>query len=188
MGIPWGGPGVDCLSRYGHYPPPQPLFSCHILHKECGLRDYSATSSITYTEQKLNPPVAPLHPWIHINYAGPFLNQMFLIVIDEHSKWPEVIQMLSITTSKTVEALHVLFAKYGLSEQLVSDNGPQFTSEGFSQFMRMNGIKHICSAPYHPSSNGLAERFVQTFKWATKAGQINEPLLTLGMHACQGLQ
>ena len=89
---------------------------------------------------------------------------MFLIVVDAHSKWQEVIQMSSITTSKTVEALQVLFAKYGLPEQLVSDNGPQFTSEDFSQFMRMNGIKHIRSAPYHPSSNGLAECFVQTFK------------------------
>ena len=104
-----------------------------------------AKSCLQCQEQKSNPPVAPLHPWIwptapwkriHIDYAGPFLNQMFLIVVDAHSKWPEVIQMSSITTSKTVEALQVLFAKYGLPEQLVSDNGPQFTSEDSSQFMR----------------------------------------------------
>ena len=146
-----------------------------------------AKSCLQCQEQKPNPPVAPLHPWIwptapwkriHIDYAGPFLNQMFLIVVDAHSKWPEVIQMSSITTSKTVEALQVLFAKYGLPEQLVSDNGPQFTSEDFSQFMRGNGIKHIRSAPYHPSSNGLAERFVQTFKRAMKAGQNDEPSLS----------
>ena len=37
--------------------------------------------------------------------------------------------------------------------------------------MRANGIKHIQSAPYHPSSNGVAERFVQTFKRALKAGE-----------------
>ena len=132
--------------------------------------------------KKSNPLVAPLHPWIwpiapwkriHIDYAGLFLNQMFLIVVDVHSKWPEVIQMSSITTSKTVEALQALFTKYGLPEQLVSDNGPQFTSEDFSQFMRMNGIKHIRSAPYHSSSNNLAECFVQTFKRAMKAGQNN---------------
>ena len=128
-----------------------------------------AKSCLRCQEQKSNPPVAPLHPWIwptapwkriHIDYAGPFLNKMFLIVVDAHSKWPEVIQMSSITTSKTVEALQALFAKYGLPEQLVSDNEPQFTSEDFSQFMKMNGIKHIRSAPYHPSSNGLAEHFV----------------------------
>ena len=108
---------------------------------------------------------------IHIDFAGPFLDKMFLIVVDAHSKWPEVVQMSTTTTSKTVEVLQVLFAKYGLPEQLVSDNGPQFTSEDFAHFMKANGIKHICSAPYHPSSNGLVERFMQTSKRAMKAGE-----------------
>ena len=72
--------------------------------------------------------------------------------------------MTTTTASKTIEALQALFARYGLPEQLVSDNGPQFTPDDFAQFMRENGIKHIRCAPYHPSSNGLMERFVQTFR------------------------
>ena len=44
------------------------------------------------------------------------------------------------------------------------DSGPSFTSSTFKSFLAKNGIKHICTAPYHPSSNGLAERVVQTFK------------------------
>ena len=139
-----------------------------------------AKACLQCQEQKSKPPVAPLHPWIwptspwkriHIDFAGPFLDKMFLIVVDAHSKWPEVVQMSTTTTTKTVEVLQVLFAKYGLPEQLVSDNGPQFTSEDFAYFMKANGIKHIRSAPYHPSSNGLAERFVQTFKRAMKSGE-----------------
>ena len=48
---------------------------------------------------------------------------------------------------------------------------PIYTSDEFARFMKQNGIKHILSAPYHPSSYGLAERFVQTFKKAMRAGE-----------------
>ena len=58
--------------------------------------------------------------------------------------------------------------------QLESDNGPQFSSSEFELCMRENGIKHIKSSPYHPASNGEAERFVQTFKHALKAAK-NDP-------------
>ena len=129
---------------------------------------------------KSSPAVAPLHPWIwpdapwkriHVDFAGPFYGKMFFIVVDAHSKWPEVVMMSSTTSQSTIEALRSIFAHHGLPEQLVSDNGPQFISEEFSHFVQENGIKHVLCAPYHPSSNGLAERFVQTFKRAMKAGE-----------------
>ena len=60
------------------------------------------------------------------------------------------------------------FATLGLPEQLVTDNGPSFTSEEFALFLQMNGIKHITTAPYHPGSNGLAERAVHTLKSGLK--------------------
>ena len=69
----------------------------------------------------------------------------------------------STTTAKTIEALRLLFASYGVPNQLVSDNGPQFVSKDFAEFMAGNAVKHICVAPYHPfhpASNGLAEQFV----------------------------
>ena len=131
-------------------------------------------------EAKQAPAKAPLQPWtwpskpwqrIHIDYAGPFMGKSFLLAIDAHSKWGEVFEMSSTTTSKTIETLRQLFAAYGLPHQLVSDNGPQFTSDEFAVFLRRNGVKHIRCTPYHPSSNGEAERFVRTFKQAMKAGQ-----------------
>ena len=124
------------------------------------------------------PTKAPLHPWewvtarwqrLHIDYAGPFQNSMFLVVVDAHSKWPEVIPVSSTTTSKTIEVLRDLFARFGIPEQIVSDNGPQFVSEEFQAFIKSNGIRPITSAPYHPATNGLAERLVQTFKQALRA-------------------
>ena len=123
------------------------------------------------------PPEAPLHPWewpahpwsrVHMDFAGPFLGKMFLVIIDAHSKWMEVHPMNSATSQATIEKLRVTFATHGLPETVVTDNGSSFTSEEFQKFMRQNGVKHIRTAPYHPASNGLAERAVQTFKSAVK--------------------
>ncbi|CAC5425906.1 unnamed protein product [Mytilus coruscus] len=94
---------------------------------------------------------------------------MCSIVIDAHSKWPEVIPMKSTTSTQTIRVLRTIFARAGLPEQIVSDNGPQFVSAEFQTFIKMNGITHIKSASYHPATNGLAERFVQTFKQSLKA-------------------
>ena len=74
---------------------------------------------------------------------------------------------------------------YGLPEQIVSDNGPQFVSEDFAVFLKINGIKHTRSAPYHPSTNGLAERFVQSMKQALKASVGNG--LSLSQRLCNFL-
>ena len=60
---------------------------------------------------------------------------------------------------------------FGLPQQLVSVNGPQFISVEFEKFLKENGVKHVRSAPYHPLTNGLAERFVQSFKQALKVGE-----------------
>ena len=129
---------------------------------------------------KSAPRAAPLHPWlwpdqpwqrIHIDYAGPFRGKMFLLLIDAHSKWLEIFEMASTTSGSTIAMLRRVFAAYGLPEHLVSDNGPQFTSTEFREFLRSNGVKHIRTAPYHPASNGAVERLVQTFKQAMKAGE-----------------
>ncbi|XP_041962465.1 uncharacterized protein K02A2.6-like [Alosa sapidissima] len=126
------------------------------------------------------PGLAPLHPWmwpsspwerIHVDFAGPFEGHMYLVAVDAHSKWPEVHIMDSTTASMTIQVLRGLFSRYGIPHILVSDNGPQFCAEEFSVFLKSNGVKHIRSAPYHPATNGLAERFVQTFKHALKASK-----------------
>ena len=88
-----------------------------------------------------------------------------------HSKWPELQNMNSTTSQGTIEAICTLFGRYGLPTQLVSENGSQFTSSEFVHFLRANGVKHIRSAPYHPSSNGQAERFVQTIKRSLRASR-----------------
>ena len=135
-----------------------------------------------------NPVKAPVHPWeqpakpwkrLHIDFAGPFCGSMWLILVDAQSKWPEVIQMKSTTANKMVEILRSLFSRFGLPHQLVSDNGPQFISDEYKHFCEQNGIRRTLVAPYHPSSNGEAERFVQTFKAAMRKAEQKELQLAL---------
>jgi hypothetical protein len=105
---------------------------------------------------------------LHVDYAGPFMEKMFLLIIDAHSKWLDIHMTNSCNAETTVEKLRMTFASQGLHEMVVSDNGPAFVSKEFEEFLRKNGVRHVTSAPYHPSSNGLVERAVQTFKQAMK--------------------
>ena len=63
-----------------------------------------------------------------------------LIVIDTHSKWIAVCPMTNTDAEHTIEELRILMAEYGVPEEVVSDNGPQFTSELFKEFLKKNGI------------------------------------------------
>ena len=81
------------------------------------------------------PAVAPLHPWewpskpwsrLHLDYAGPFHGKMFLVLVDAHSKWIDVLPVQSATSTLMIEKLRVVFAVHGLPEKIVTDNGSVF--------------------------------------------------------------
>ncbi|PIO76257.1 integrase core domain protein [Teladorsagia circumcincta] len=105
-------------------------------------------------------------PWtrVHADSAGPLDGIYYLVVVDAYSKWPEILQVCSISTSATIKAMKRIFAQFGNPQTLVTDNGTQFTSTMSVEFCRQRGIRHIRSPPFHPQSNGQAERFVDTFE------------------------
>nr|XP_043067227.1 uncharacterized protein K02A2.6-like [Drosophila bipectinata] len=122
---------------------------------------------------KCNNPAAPkeYQSWpaattawerIHIDFAGPIFDSMWLICVDAYSQFPFLVQMSSTTTSNTIAALSSIFAIEGYPKTMVSDNGPQLTADAFEEFCKLHGIKHITTAPFHPASNRLAERFGST--------------------------
>ncbi len=70
-----------------------------------------------------------------VDYADPLLGHIFLVVVDSHFKWLEVVLVQSTTTENSLQVLRSLFTKYGLPRKLVSDNGPQFVSNEFALCM-----------------------------------------------------
>lgn len=109
-------------------------------------------------------------PWtrLHIDYAGPMNGHHYLIVVDSYSKWPEIFKCKHPTSTTTIKVLDELFSRFGVPKTIVSDNGTQFTSSEFKDFCRCLSIDHTTTSPYHPRSNGQAERFVDTFKRALR--------------------
>ena len=133
----------------------------------------SANSCKTCLIERKAPNKTPLTTWpwpsrvwgrIHCDYAM-FEGDMYLIVIDANSKWPEIINCKRNTDAKRViKELDNLFVRFGLPIHCVTDGGPQFRSLEFTNFLKSNGVEHTFSPPYHPATNGAAENFIQTFK------------------------
>ncbi|CAH0713889.1 unnamed protein product, partial [Brenthis ino] len=111
----------------------------------------------------------PASPWtrLHADFAD-CDGKRFLIIIDAYSKWIEVIQMNRTDAVSTIEAFRSIFARFGLPSQLVTDNGPPFSSQMFKEYCYKNCIKHSTSAPYRPQANGAAENAVKTIKKVIK--------------------
>ncbi|KIH65010.1 integrase core domain protein [Ancylostoma duodenale] len=123
------------------------------------------------------PAKVPLQMWksaqevwerIHFDFAGPLHGTYYRVVVDAMSKWPEIFELKNITACTTVKPLKTLFARYGNPKTLVSDSGTQFTSELFKQMCEERGVTHVRTPPYHPQSNGQAERFVDILKRGIK--------------------
>jgi hypothetical protein len=133
-----------------------------------------------------NAQAVSLQPWpkttrrlqrIHIDFAQ-FRQRYFLIIVDSYSNWIDALPVSSIDFSNVEMVLLKFFSDNGLCENLVSDGGPPFNSLNFREFCTKNGISHILSPPYHPQSNGTAERAVQTFKKFAKKILIENPQIS----------
>ena len=122
-------------------------------------------------KQPLKPLEWPAHTWdrLHMDVAGPIDDQMILVVVDAHTEWPETVVMHRATSTPTIKACQLLFSRFGIPKEIVTDNGSQFVSQEFTQFLKVLGVKHTPVTTYHPQSNGEAERMVRTIKENIKA-------------------
>lgn len=116
------------------------------------------------TEPLMTTPL-PARPWQKVAAdIFQWRNGHYIVVVDYYSRYIEVANLPTLTTSTTVERLKVIFARFGVPEILVTDNGPQFASTDFATFAQDYGFNHTTSSPRYPQSNGEAERAVRTVK------------------------
>ena len=88
----------------------------------------------------------------------------YLLTADYYSKFPVVKKLKSTTSSVVIQALKATFSEFGIPSRMMTDNGPQYSSEEFKQFCNDYGFQHVTSSPRYPQSNGFVERMVQTVK------------------------
>ena len=124
-----------------------------------------------WTVLKHKQPSASLHPWswpkqpwsrMHLDFAGPLFNHMYLVMVDAHTKWILCPTWHHLAPFNNLEHSSLSLVFIGLAVFL--DNVPSFTSAEFQDFMYKNGKRHIHSSPYHAQSNGLAGCAADVFK------------------------
>ncbi len=99
-----------------------------------------------------------------------------ITLTDYHSKWPELAFASSATTEDIVKFWSTVFSRHGNPECIVTDNGTQFTSAVFAEFLKQRDIKHIRTSVYYLASNCAVERFHRALKGCIqKAIQYAQP-------------
>ena len=133
-------------------------------------------------KEPLMPHSVPDRPWSKLGVdIFELQGQQYLVIVDYYSGFIEIDPLTHVTAKHVINHCKSQFSRHGIPDTLISDNGPQFSSHEFQQFVERYQIDHHTSSPYHPQSNGMAEKAVQTVKrLMTKARHDgNDPYLAL---------
>ena len=94
--------------------------------------------------------------------------KIYLCVVDHHSKFPIVKELLDNSMHSLKEAFKDIISEHGIFGELVSDAGTNFTSDEFPKFCKMLDIKSKITSSYQHSSNGQVENCIKLIKWTYK--------------------
>ena len=117
------------------------------------------------TRKELQPHELPLRLWLKIA-ADLFVieQQTFLIMVDYSSNFFEVVDIHRRTAQAVITQFKVQFARHGIPEVLISNNGPEFDNQEFKNFSTDWQFEHRTSSPRYPQANGKVENAVKTCK------------------------
>ena len=117
------------------------------------------------THEPLKPTITPDLPYSEVGCdLFDFDGKPYLMIVDYFSRYFDAIELNLTNTKSVVNAMKSVFSCHGIPRKLRSDNGPQFNSKEFRSFCDQYGIQHVTSSPHFQSSNGEAERAIQTVK------------------------
>ena len=88
----------------------------------------------------------------------------YILVIDYYSRYIEIAKLNDLDSATTIRVLKSIFARHGVPEIVVFDNGPQYASQRFKHFAQDYSFTSVTSSPHYPQGNGEAERAVRTVK------------------------
>ena len=128
--------------------------------------------------QPLIPTPLPELPWKKVaSDLFEWKQHTYLLIVDYFSRYIEIALLSRTTAEDVITHTKSVFARHGIPETVISDNGPQFASEAYRKFAQDFQFEHITSSPYFPQSNGEAERAVKTIKNLLK--KKDDPYLAL---------
>ena len=91
-------------------------------------------------------------------------NRFILVICDYATRYPEAFALKSVDAEHVAEALVTLFSRVGMADEILTDQGTNFTSKLLAELYRLLHVKALRTSPYHPQTDGLVERFNRTLK------------------------
>ena len=123
-------------------------------------------------KETLMPHHVPDRPWSKVGidlFSVQDVN--YVITVDYTSNFWEVDRIENTESRTVIRKIKAHFARYGIPDQVISDNGPQFSSSSFSHFSRDWDFEHLTISPHHSQANGQVESAVKTAKRLLKKAQ-----------------
>ena len=149
----------------------------------------TCTECVKAQKQRAQPLVVssfPDLPWQKVaTDLFEWKGEHYLLIVDYYSRFIEIALLKRTSAEEVIRHTKSIFARHGVPEVVVSDNGPQY-SGAYKKFAKDYQFTHVTSSPYYPQSNGEAERAVGTIKRLLSKG--NDPYLAILSYRSTPLQ